>query len=121
MTARLMIPARAALLAASLAGLVACSGPEKADEAAKPVALVTTAVLQRARGVQVQVGQRLRGLCRYLDARRPGQSLHPILSVRHSGTHNSTVHHTHEHHIHVPPSTCQCVVRAWLVIYKLCM
>ena len=49
MTARLMIPARAALLAASLAGLVACSGPEKADEAAKPVALVTTAVLQRAR------------------------------------------------------------------------
>ena len=49
MTARLMIPARAALLAASLAGLVACSGPEKADEAAQPVALVTTAVLQRAR------------------------------------------------------------------------
>ena len=49
MTARLMIPTRAALLAISLAGLVACSGPEKADEAAKPVALVTTAVLQRAR------------------------------------------------------------------------
>ena len=47
MTARLMIPTRAALLAISLAGLVACSGPEKADEAAKPVALVTTAVASR--------------------------------------------------------------------------
>ncbi len=48
MKACLMTPARAALLAVGLMGLAGCSGAEKADEGAKPVALVSTAVLQRA-------------------------------------------------------------------------
>ncbi len=42
-----MTPARSALIAASLMALAACSSAEKADDAPKPTALVTTAVVQR--------------------------------------------------------------------------